>query len=468
MRSRAKKAVIFFLLTSFLLSCCSAFSELLCRDSECASYAFSADTEEARSASSLVPFIELKGDWMIMGMQYGKEAGPLIRQNVDAVYRAWSRKPFGDEYLKLALKKYSYHMEALSPDLFSFIEGVALGAGKDLSSSKLEGKFKDLEMILLLNCAIELLGNDEWHASRLGIRNSGTSSGDVRRFQSGRGACWAALKEETFSRDMLCGFIRNLSMLPELQQIALRIVPDNEGARRSAAVVPAGWAGGDCMLSGDKLFVGAIPVQGACRLSSRRSEIDYGVPIIYVSAYMASYCGSPSEAAALLTGGNEGYRKITGRATLLHGQAASYLLADAERAVVVERTAHHFYVRGKEDRAPQRVISSYFVGMDSFNDDAMRTLIPMTKFGSAFGEENVHSSAAMVNLIARRLERDYSSMTAGEVRNDIVEILSLSTKEHNDHSGLSGAFLAVMPTLSMNYSVTPFNSSTWSLLRLFY
>ncbi|GEM_PF-1885462 len=470
MRSRVTKSISFFFLASLIIWCCTALSEQLNWNSESFSYAFSKETTETESASSPLPFIELKGDWMIMGMRYGKEAGPLIRQNVDAVYRIWSKKPFGDEYLRVALKNYSHQMKSLSPELFCFIEGMALGAGENLRHSELKSRFDDREKILLLNCAIELLSNDEWHASRLGARFNAMKSGGVRRYQSaGGGACWAALKEETFSHDMLCGFIRNLSELPDLHQVALRIVPNNEGAQRSMTVVPAGWIGGDCTISGSKLFVGAIPVQSACRSTLKTSEIDYGVPIIYVSAYMSAYCAGPTEAVTLLEEGNVGYRKITGRATLLHSQAANYLLADTERVVVVERTAHHFYMRGKEDRGPQRIISSYFVGTDSFNDEAMRTLIPMTEFGSSFEDEDVHSSVSKVNLIARRLDRGYKNMTAGEARDDMVELWRLSMKDgHSGGPGLCSAFLIVLPTLSMDYSVTPLNLHKWSLLRLFY
>jgi hypothetical protein len=457
MSIRTKKSVSLPLLAAVLICICMALPELCCG----AVPAFSQEGRDEQPSTSPVPVVELKGDWMIMGMQYGKQAGPEICGNVDAVYRLWSAKSLGDDYLRETLRKYSFHMKALSPDIFSFIEGISMGAEKALRRSVTDGKLDDREKILLLNCAIELLGNDEWHSSRAWNRNPVRTGGPLR--SRGRGACWAALKEETFSRDLICGFIRDLPYLPKLQQVALRMVPDSEGAQRSAAIVPAGWIGGDCAMSGSKLFAGVIPVNGACR--ARASEIDYGLPIVYITCYMVSYCTDPSEAAMLLTEGSEEYRKATGRATLLPAQAANYLLADSERAVVVERTAHHYYVRGKDDRSPARVISNYFVGSDSFNGEALRTLTPMTQFGTAFSEDRSNPAAAEVNLIAGRIAKRYCSMTAGEARSDMVEIFRLS--QGGGRSGLSGAFLTVMPTLSMDYSVTPLSAGTWGLLRLF-
>lgn len=404
----------------------------------------------SRDAQATMPELTLRGDWMMMGMQYGRDAGPAIRENFDALYSRWSGKPYGDRYLKKCLSRFRSQIQFLSSQLFDFTGGIAMGAGEELARSPYRRKLTDEEKILFLNVAPEMLEYDAWHAGNLGLAMAGKES--IFPFQGG--TCWAARGPATFSHDVIIGFNRDMAAYPFKHLVALRVEPDE--ANRFMTTAPAGCIGSDFAVNSQQLFTGLTRVRtGSVRGGG---ELDFGVPAALMTTYIAAFCSSTEEAYQALRAGNEQYLKETGRYTLLGCTGVTHLLVDPERTVVVERTARHHYRRLVKDSLA--IITNHFECGDSFNDEGMRTLIPMWKFGAGSSAPESRPGNLREHDLISRVKSGEKGLTLGEAR----AICSMSG------SGTFGAHLIPLATLVMEYvhASPPERSGPWARMLLYH
>lgn len=441
-----------------------------------------------------MPELTLKGDWIMMGVKYGSEAASFIRENFDATFTLWKQKPFGEEYLKKCLQHFRHQIKSLSPPLYNFLEGIATGAREELARSLYHRNLSNVDKILFLNVTREMLEYDAWHAENLGLIFSGRKN--IYPYLGG--TCWAVLAPETFSHDIFIGFNRDLAYYPYLYQVALCVIPDN--ANRFMTTMPAGWIGTDFALNSKQLFIGQTIVRGEFRPQERIREVDFGVPARVITAYVAAFCDCIDEAYEALTAGNKNYLEETKRYTLMHSTSANYLLIDPRKALIVERTAHHYYKRVVNDSHP--VITNCFICEDSFNDEGKRTLVPMWKFGTGKSDPAAIPGLSRQRSVINKLKTYGKRLTIKEAKNisslscyydsdgKSQEYILLSTKQNPTRTparevgasvanqayyngkpfyGTVSSHLIVLSALSMEYVLGPpwDWSGSWRRLRLY-
>ncbi|MDQ7824035.1 MAG: hypothetical protein RDV48_14640 [Candidatus Eremiobacteraeota bacterium] len=367
------------------------------------------------------PLVTLRGDWMAMGMSYGRQTAPLIRENYDALFEKWSSKPFGSEYLRACLGRFRLHIEAFFPQEARFIDGIAMGAGSVLAESPFYAELPDREKILFLTCSRELFTYDGWHGSA-----SGRAWGAPPRADDpSRGLLWTLDASRTFSQDTLAGFSRDLSWCPSLKEVTLRVVPAEACSRRFITTVPAGWAGSDFIMNEHEFICGYLPLGGSIP-AGKRKEMDCGVPPAVANLYCALFCDGPSESAKVISEGTALYRKKTGRRTLLHAGRGSYLLVDPRESVLVERTARHYYYGAPVSTRGFSAARSSFSFPDSFNEEGMRTLLPMGTYGSSSGAAGADKAGHALRLLSQTLLAYPQGPSVAEARRDFAAAIGES------------------------------------------
>jgi hypothetical protein len=419
----------------------------------------------ADDAAGDQPQIILSGGWTDMGIRYGREAGPLIRENFRMLRGSWAEKPFSEEYLRFCISRLRFHSEALSPEICAFLKGVSIGAHDELQRAY-AGDLTDFEKILFINCAGEILQNDWWHrwnaaAQGFPVRPGNDNSGPPHGF------CWVFPATATFSRDTLCGLIEDAPPGIRLRKVRLKVVPDDGNALRCMAIVAAGGIASPCIMSRTKLYVGCVRVNTGVHYR----EEDLGVPSALLTAYMGLFCRDIEEASLAIIQGNEAYRQKTSRLTLLHSLPCNYLLAEPGRALVVERTARHYYLRGmrkEEGRRPALHVTDSFTSEDSFNEEGMRTLKPMSIYNA---RENAAVPGGEREKFIEMVSRGENEMTVDEIRSLFFH---LSLRDHPpSRKMLFGSeaqllYFGVLSSLSLEYAegMVPY-PHRWQKLRLY-
>ena len=120
----------------------------------------------------------------------------------------------------------------------------------------------------------------------------------------------------------------------------------------------------------------------------------FGVPWFHLFLYVGIHANSAKEAIEILTVGTPGYRKKTGRDTLLRGGGWIFLVADEDILAVVETTANRFAVRYAGDILPFTgpqwsdpgyiVATNHFICDFSCDEHNNLTDVPMTIFNDGY------------------------------------------------------------------------------------
>lgn len=375
-----------------------------------------------------MPVLTLSGTWYEMGKQYGQGAAGYIRTVFDGFYEKWAVKPFGNSYLKECLKKYDSQIQAFSPDMIDFMKGIADGAGRSLSLSKYKRNLTDYEKILFINLSSELLYNDKWHEKNSGKKISPSMINPDIMPGGNLGTCWAALPACTSGRVLITGVNSDSDYFPNLYHVALRAYPSDKKLIPFIMVAPAGFAGSVNNINNSGLFLGYCGVGGGYNPEKGVEELDYGVPAPILSTFVISHCNRVVAAKHILANGTEGYRKKTGSKTLLHCSGANYLIARKERAIVVERSAHHFSFRypgnSKEFNNAYIAAANHFVGVSSYNREGIESYAPMSDFGWGTDSEEARFSVAKFNTVLHQLKVYYRRMN---INLGMLDICSLNS-----------------------------------------
>ena len=380
-----------------------------------------------------MPVLTLSGTWYEMGKQYGQGSAGYIGTVYDGFYEKWAAKPFGNSYLKECLKKYDIQIQAFSPEMVDFIKGIADGSGSSLSLSKYKRNLTDYEKILFINLSSELLFNDKWHEknSRRKITPSMVNP-DIMP-GGNMGTCWAALPASTSRRVLITGVNRDSDYFPNLYNVALRVYPSDTKLMPFVMVAPAGFAGSVNNINNSGIFLGYCGVGGGYNPEKGIDEADFGVPAPILSTYLISHCKAVVRAKHIIANGTEEYRKKTGRKTLLHSGGVNYLIACKERALVVERSAHHFSFRhpgnSKEFNNAYIVAANHFVGVSSYDQDGVESYTPMSRFGWGPDSEEARFSVAKFNTVLHQLKVYYRRMN---INLGMLDICSLNSYVGSD------------------------------------
>lgn len=375
-----------------------------------------------------MPVLTLSGTWYEMGKQYGQGSAGYIVTVFDGFYEKWAAKPFGNSYLKECLKKYDSQIQAFSPEMTDFMKGIADGSTGSLSLSKYKRNLTDYEKILFINLSSELLFNDKWHEKNSGKKiNPSMINPDVMP-GGNMGTCWAALPACTSRKVLITGVNRDSDYFPNLYHVALRVYPSDRKLIPFIMVVPAGFAGSVNNINKSGVFLGYCGVGGSYNPEKGVGEVDFGVPAPILNTYIISRSNRVVMAKHIIANGNEEYRKKTGRKTLLHSGAANFLIASKERAMVVERSAHHFSFRypgnSKEFNNAYIAAANHFVSVSSYNDDGVESYTPMSRFGWGADSEEAGFSVAKFDTVLHQLKVYYRKMN---INLGMLDICSLNS-----------------------------------------
>jgi len=356
-----------------------------------------------------MPVLTLSGSWDEMGRQYGRGCAGYISAVFDGLYREWDEKPFGIKYLKKCLGKFDKQIRAFSPEMRDFLKGISEGAADSLNRSQYSGHLTNYEKILFLNVASEMTKYDRWHEKLSGRKFSfqKKKKKNENRFDRPSGTCWAALPNTTSSGELITGLNRDMKYFPAIYQAAIRAYPAEKDSIPFTMTLTAGLAGADNNLNREGLFIGRTRVGDEYRPEDGVEEIDFGVPAGIVSAYIISHCKTVDEAKEILTRGTNKYRSETGRKTLLHSCGMNYLAARKNRAIIIERSAHHYAFRYpgnmKELNSSYIATANHFTSSTSFDENGVESYTPMKKFGRSQGGRNAGDTEARLNSALHQL-----------------------------------------------------------------
>ncbi len=380
-----------------------------------------------------MPVLTLSGTWYEMGKQYGQGAAGYIGAVFDGFYEKWAAKPFGNAYLKECLKKYDIQIQALSPEMVDFMKGIAEGAKGSFAVSKFKRHLTDYEKILFINLSSEMLFNDKWHEKNSGKKVSPLMVNPDIMPMANMGTCWAALPMSTSRKVLITGVNSDSDYYPNLYHVALRVYPSDKKLLPFIMVVPAGFAGSVNNINKSGIFLGFCGVGGTYNPGKSVEEVDFGVPAPILSTYIISRCDRVVAAKHIIANGSGEYRKKTGRKTLLHCSGTNYLIACKERALVVERSAHHFSFRypgnSKEFNNAYIAAANHFIGVSSYDESGVESYTPMFSFGWGADSEESRFSVAKFNTVLHQLKVYYRRMNINLGMLDICSLNSFVDSE---------------------------------------
>jgi len=337
----------------------------------------------------------LKGSWYEMGLQYGAQAGDLIRW----VFDGWWINvkeivgTFGRLHVIEDLQRYEESVFYFKPPLIDFLKGIANGASDQLCLSPYTDQCTHYEKILLINVCTSLIWNHpplfrhtKDGAARINDKNiKGDVCTSLRQKQDGcshfavvgeRGGVEGGKTFHAHSRET--------EFCPWNYNVFFVAVPQEVGAKPWWTLAMAGQLSGNMVGNTSGLSIGssagAIPPMGETPLNERA----FGVPISCFRACAAAYANSLSEAVNLLMVGTENYRKSTHRETLLRDFGNNVLFADKNECLVIETTACRYGIRkpGENGEAGNSIVATnHQCCMESFDENNTRRDTPMTCFG---------------------------------------------------------------------------------------
>ena len=339
----------------------------------------------------------LKGSWYEIGIQYGGEAGDLIRW----VFDAWwinakdIISAFGKLHIIEDLHRYEQSIFYLKPELIDFMKGIAEGASEPLSMSLHSSQCTHYEKILLINVCTSLI----WNHPPL-FRHTRDGSGQINNHKTYEKFAYPHLKrqQEGCSHFSIVGDLggakngktfhahsRETEFCPWNYNVFFIAIPNEIGAKPWWTLAMAGQLSGNMAgnISGVSIgsSFGAIPPVE----ETPGNERAFGVSISSFRAYAAAYANSAVEAANFFMVGTENYRKSTHRETLLRDFGNNVLFVDENECMVIETTASRCGIRKPEENTE---VGNYIVATnhqyctESYDENNMKTDLPMKHFGN--------------------------------------------------------------------------------------
>ncbi|MFC1933297.1 hypothetical protein ACFLXU_06735 [Chloroflexota bacterium] len=338
----------------------------------------------------------LKGSWHLMGIQYGEEAGDLIRWVFDAIWISAKDiiSTFGRPHIIEDLHRYEQSIFYLCPGLIDFMKGIAEGASALLGKSPYANQCSDYEKIILINVASSLVRqNNHPPAFRHTEDGSARITNKIQResipppvMSQPEGCSHFAVVgnlggtrgDKTFHVHS-----RDTEFCPWNYNVIFVAVPDETDARPWWTLSMAGQLAGN--MSGNALGVsvgssaGPVPPLGETPLNERA----FGMPISPFRAFAAAYASSAADAASFYMIGTESYRKQTSRQTLLRTFGNNEMFVDQKECLVVEATACRYGIRRPGDNGE---IGNYIVATnhelctETYDENNEKNDLPMTDF----------------------------------------------------------------------------------------
>ena len=361
-----------------------------------------------------IPFTVLHGSWEEMGKQYGKFQAKYIRIVFDALYSLWAKAGIRNSSLESAIAKFAEISRLYTPEMVSFIDGISDGASGELDKAIYSNALSNFDKVFFINSLFELAIPSSWEflAELTGEKLETETVEFIKSLQRSNDAsfashAWAAWGKATRSGGCLAGGARDQPWFPLLYSCAYVAIPEDDDAKITFVNTISGVIAASSQLNEKGVYVSNTIVENTWNPIARIREKDVGVPALIATAHVSFFAETTSEAARMITTGGVGFKSTEGRKTFPYTVGFNQLFADRDHALVVERTAHHYYVRSagmSGEIGDYLVLTNHNIGKMSNTQDG-ESIDPMGKFGA--GESFDNSSASrywsLYHLLANQL-----------------------------------------------------------------
>ncbi len=348
----------------------------------------------------------LHGTWFEMGKQLGESSADMISYTTDIWWGKMCATK-GVEATIEAMKLYEAQIAALDENQVDLLKGITEGALHMLSKSKYSdpnnkyygdsyyrviaasiwdswlwgnpvlresGNGKDVDIKMILD-AITGAGISPDGCNSLAVKGSVTKNGKTITSQLRHTAHEALCYQEGYVFDSPDGNkVWTVGSLPAPS--GLMLINDK------GVVVHHHFGGSTTRTS--------VEYQGGPYFSDA-----FGVPWPNALLYAAVHANTAEEAIEYLTVGSEKYREKTGRKTMLRDGAWNWLVADENTLAVVEVSSDRYAVRYAGEFTGENWYSTdyiacanHFLCNYSYDEDNIRTDVPMTIFNCMEGSED--------------------------------------------------------------------------------
>ena len=387
----------------------------------------------------------LKGSWHEMGIQYGEEAGDIIRWVFDAWWITARDiiSNFGKSHVIEDLHRYEQSIFFLSPELIEFMKGIAEGASPLLSESLHASQCTHYEKVLLINVCTSLIWNHppsfrhtENGSARINNKSTGAPVWPHRTRQQEGCSHFAVVGDHGGGKDgkTFHAHSRDTEFCPWNYNVFFIAVPNAMGSKPWWTLAMAGQVSGNMAgnISGVSIgsSAGAIPPMGETPLNER----GFGVPISCFRAFAAAYGNSAAEAAHFFTIGTEDYRSSTGRETLLRDFGNNELFVDGDECIVIEATACRYGMRRPEQNGETGnyiVVTNHQCCTESYDENNMKTEIPMKRFGDELSNQ---TSATRFWSLMWMIKNHYGIIDEPLIMNKFMRAHYFYDKEGGKHN----------------------------------
>lgn len=347
---------------------------------------------------------ELSGSWYDMGYTIGEQCGAMIAASTDYWWGEMCESK-GLEETVAAMDEYAYHIDALDPTQIDLLQGMTDGAADELASAEY-GDPSNPNYGEAFDRVLAASIFDCWLWGDPGSYQLGTDANNTAEvYINGDGCNSVAVKgSATIDGSTMSSQVRHTQQAGLCYQASMVYKGEDCNAVWTVGNVPA--ANG-LLLVNDKGVSISHHFGGSTTEASLSYEggpyygSAYGVPWPNMLFYTIKTANTAEEALDIIKHGNERYREITGRDTVLRDGTWNWMVCDENTLSVIEVSPDRYAVRyageytGEDWTDPDYIVcANHFICPFSYDEHDNLTDVPMSIYNS-----NSNSVARFWNLM---------------------------------------------------------------------
>jgi hypothetical protein len=256
--------------------------------------------------------------------------------------------------------------------MVEFARGISEGAKNDLNGADHAVALTNMQKIMLINSPFEVVFPTAWaHVAELmNLPAPPQTSVNWEPFASHTWAAWGDMTSR--GQGGMIGGTRDQPWFPTLYNVSYIAIPSDRRAAVTWGNTIAGLVASSSQVNDRGVGLGNTIVD--------HKKQEFGVPAIFTTAYISFFAHSAKEAADIYTVGTPRYRQITGRKTLASTAGFFQTFADANGALVVERTGRNYAIRkagDQNEKGDYVVLPNHALAANSYDEQGNLTGQPM-------------------------------------------------------------------------------------------
>lgn len=286
----------------------------------------------------------LEGTWREMGIQYGQRASKAILHNSDMEWKDllnWFEND--SERIKTLASAFEKQIYLLSPKMIEFMEGIAIGAEKDLNRSVYADQASNYMRILSQQLEWTLR---PWYEEFLEEGNQSVQ-GTGKSEESSAHGCngwWVTGPATKNGQTYVSRHSQGEGLDREnAHEVAYVLIPEDSRAHVTFVQTAAGDIGGSGQAFNEYGVYVGWAVSPSNKDAAEKQAI--GVPEYVYNLPAVVFSKSAEEAKDYILYGTPRYRRLTGRKTLLRARGSNTMVADEKAAFIIEQVARQYAVR---------------------------------------------------------------------------------------------------------------------------